>query len=81
MQIQWKLQGFKEIRKSPEMEALLQKVIDEMLNELGEGYEGDVTQTRNRARGGVVTASNQAKRENARDNSLLRALAKARSGS
>ena len=78
MRIQWKMKGFKDIRKSPEMEAVLQKAIDEMLNELGDGYEGDVEQGRERARGGVVTASAEAKRENARDNTLLRALAKAR---
>jgi hypothetical protein len=80
-QIRWKMKGFKDIRKSPEMEALLQKVIDDMLNELGEGYEGDVQEGRSRLRAGVVTATQQAKRDNARHNSLLRALAKARSES
>lgn len=77
----WNIPGFKQVRKSSEMEALLQKAIDEMLAELGDGYEGDVQQGRSRARGGVVTATQQAKRDNARNQSLLRALAKVRSGS
>lgn len=80
-QIRWKMNGFKQVRKSQEMEALLQKVVDEMLNELGEGYEGDVEEGSSRLRAGVLTATQQAKRDNARHNSLLRALAKARSGS
>lgn len=79
MRMQWKMKGFKEVRTSQEMEALLQKVIDEMVNDLGEGYEGDVQTGRTRSRGGVVTASEKAKRENARNNTLLRALAAARS--
>lgn len=77
----WNIGGFKKLRKSPEMEAILQKIVDEMLNELGDGYEGDVQQGRSRARGGVLTATQHAKRDNARHNSLLRALAKVRSGS
>lgn len=79
--ITWNIAGFKQLRKSPEMEALLQKIVDEMLNDLGEGYEGDVELGRTRARAGVVTRTQQAKRDNARHNSLLRALAKARGGS
>lgn len=79
--ITWNIAGFKKVRKSPEMEALLQKIVDEMLNELGDGYEGDVQQGRSRARGGVITATNQAKRDNATNQALLRALAKARGGS
>lgn len=78
--ITWNIAGFKKVRKTPEMEAFLQKIVDEMLNELGEGYEGDVAQGRTRARAGVRTKTRQAKRDNARHNSLLRALAKARGG-
>lgn len=78
--IQWRMKGFKEIRTSPEMEAVLQDVINDMLAELGEGYEGDVQTGSRRSRGGVVTASEAAARENSRDNTLLRALANAKRG-
>jgi len=78
MRMQWKMRGFKEVRTSDEVEALLRKVIDEMLDDLGEGYEGDVQTGRSRSRGGVVTASREAREDNARNNTLLRALAAAR---
>lgn len=81
MRIQWNLATFKKIRKSPEMQAVLQEAIDKMVQELGDGYEGDVQVGQARARGGVVTATQHAKRENARDNTLLRALGNAGSGS
>ncbi|MEU3599890.1 hypothetical protein ABZ714_14360 [Streptomyces sp. NPDC006798] len=74
------MKGFKEVRTSPEMEAVLQEVVDEMLAELGEGYEGNVQAGSRRSRGGVVTASEEAARENSRDNTLLRALANAKRG-
>jgi hypothetical protein len=76
--IDWKIAGFKKLRKSPEMQALLQEIVDEMLADLGDGYEGDVQEGRTRARGLVATDSFEARRDNATNQALLRALAKAR---
>lgn len=79
-QIRWNIRGFKELRKSPEMEALLEDLVKQMTDELGDGYEGSVEQGRSRARGSVITATNKAKHDNAENNELLRALSKVRDG-
>lgn len=75
--IKWRIEGFREIRLSAQglVEDLAQKVADDC----GDGYEAVSTESpRNRARAAVVTADAHAMADNARNQTLLRALDAAR---
>lgn len=75
--IKWNLKAFEEIRKSEETKALLQEVVDGVLEDVGELYKGEVTTGKHRAAGRVWTAGTHAERSNAKHNTLVIALAKA----
>lgn len=78
--IKWNRKAFAEVRTSPETNAALQGIVDDLLAEVGtEGYAGGVNPGRSRSRGYVVTTSWRTIRHEARDHTLLRALA-ARAG-
>lgn len=74
----WDLSAFEAVRRSPEVEAALQSVVDGVLEEVSDpldgGYDGGVEPGRGRSRGYVVTTTLRAMRSEARDHTLLRAL-------
>lgn len=78
--IKWNISTFQKIRRSSEVDNMLQDVVDEMLADLPEGYEGGVSAGRTRSRGSIVTAEYEAILDNEQHQSLLRALADARVG-
>lgn len=75
--IKWNLRGFEDLRRSPGVNALLNREVDRILEGAG-GYPGDykggVEPGRTRSRGYVVTNSVPAMRREAKDHALLRAL-------
>ena len=70
-----------EIRTSPQVQAELRRIEASIRADLGDGYESAVTVNdrvpaeRTRARLGVWTRTYEAKRDNAKNDSLIRALA------
>lgn len=77
--IRWNRAAFQQIRRSPEVERLLQETVNgvaDRLPDLGDGahYDGGVEPGASRSRGYVVTTSGAAIREEAETNALLRAL-------
>jgi hypothetical protein len=74
--IKWNLDVFKDVRKSPEVEAALQDVVDALLEQTGEDlYAGEVSAGKTRSRGTVWTKGTHAERSNAKHNTLVKALA------
>lgn len=73
--IRWNQAAFREIRKRQETEDMLIGVVKDVLDQLGEGYEGDVKQGPNRLRGGIRVDSWEAFRDNEENNTLLTTLA------
>lgn len=78
--ITWNVRAFEEIRRLPKVDELLEKIVDDIVAEVGPGYEKAVRAGRTRSRGSVVTATAQAIIDNRTDNPLLRALARQRVG-
>jgi hypothetical protein len=78
--IKWNMGAFQQIRRLDSVDAMLEDIVKHILDELGEGYEGDVRAGRTRSRGSVVTATVEAIIDNHTNDSLLRALARQRVG-
>ena len=75
MKIKFNRNAFREIRLLPEVAADVHDRAERVAAAAGEGFDAFPTQApRNRARAAVVTTSMKAIRQNARDNTLLRAL-------
>lgn len=72
--IRWKVAGFEQLRRSPELEAALQDEVDRVLGAGGAGYAGGVEAGSTRSRGYVVTATPEAIRDNAQRHTLLTLL-------
>lgn len=72
------LSGFRRLRNSPEVVARLRRIVDRIAADAGEGYVGDIEVGGNRASGAVLTASGEAVADNARHNTLVAALGRAR---
>ena len=73
--ISWNRDAFRQIRLLPEVDADMQARAARVAAAAGSGYEAKRSDApRNRARAAVVTTSMKAIRQNARDNTLLRAL-------
>lgn len=66
--------GAQELLKSPEVQGELRKRADRVAAAAGEGHEVSVWVGRDRARATVTTVSARAKRAEANDRALLRAL-------
>lgn len=76
--IKWNLKAFQEIRTSDETRAVVQDVVDGILEEVGEDlYKGEVSEGGKRAVGRVWTAGTHAERSNAKHNTLVEALGNA----
>lgn len=73
--IKWNLKAFENVRKSAEVEAALQDVVDALLEQTGDDlYKGEVTSGKTRSRGTVWTAGTHAERSNAKNNTLVKAI-------
>lgn len=66
--------GIKEMLLSSEMEELLAERAREIQSRCGNGYETDTHRTPGRMVASVFTDSDEAKRDNSENNTILRAL-------
>lgn len=66
--------GVRELLRSPEMKAVVTEHADAVLKRCGNGYERDAYTGRNRVNAMVWASSGKARRENAKENTLLKAL-------
>ncbi|NLY46797.1 MAG: hypothetical protein GX053_12550 [Tissierella sp.] len=64
----------RELMKSEEMQSILKDKADSALNSLGEGYKSDIHVGKNRANAMVYADTYQAKRDNLKNNSILKAV-------
>lgn len=66
--------GIQELLKSPEITAAVEEVTKTIANNAGSGYGSNVQTGKRRAVGRVYTATAKAKRDNYKNNTLLKAL-------
>ena len=64
----------RELMKSEEMQDILKDKADSALNSLGEGYKSDIHVGKNRANAMVYADSFQAKKDNLKNNTILKAV-------
>ncbi|MCI7677871.1 MAG: hypothetical protein MSS16_07320 [Streptococcus orisratti] len=68
--------GVRELMKSAEMQAILTEEASAIQNRAGDGYEQDIYVGKNRANAMVRASTYQAKKDNLKNNTLLKALNK-----
>lgn len=73
----WNVKAFEQIRFTSAAAAACEKPGKAMMAQLGEGYAMSSGRGKTRHRVGVYTRTNRAKRDNARHNSLIKALGSA----
>lgn len=66
--------GVRALMQSDEMQSILKDKADNALNSLGEGYKSDIHVGKNRANAMVYADTYQAKRDNLKNNSILKAV-------
>jgi len=66
--------GVRELLRSPEMMAVCQGYADRALSSLGDGYEVSTMTGRNRVNAEVRAETYAAKKDNLKNNSILKAL-------
>lgn len=66
--------GVAELMRSPEMQAILQDHASAIRNRCGSGYKQDIYVGRNRANASVIAKSAKAKRDNKKNNTILKAV-------
>ncbi|HEL2235824.1 hypothetical protein Q7V18_02065 [Streptococcus suis] len=66
--------GVRELMKSPKMQAVLTDKANGIRNRAGTGYESDIFVGKTRANAMVYADSYQAKRDNKKHNTLLKAV-------
>ncbi len=66
--------GVRALMQSTEMQSILKSKANNALNSLGEGYKTDSYVGKNRANAMVYADSYQAKRDNLKNNSILKAV-------
>lgn len=74
MQFKLNRQGVANLMKSAEMQAVLNDKATEIRNRCGDGYEQDARVGRNRANVMVYANTYQAKADNLRNNTILKAV-------
>lgn len=75
MKLKWNRAAFRELRTNePGVISDLRSRTNRVASRAGEGYKGNVIAGRSRARGGVVTATRRAIRDNARNNTLVKSM-------
>lgn len=66
--------GVKALMQSEEMQSVLQKSASAIRDRCGDGYEQDIRVGKNRANAQVWAESSKAKRDNAANNTILKAV-------
>lgn len=66
--------GVRALMQSTEMQSILKDKANNALNSLGEGYKSDTYIGKNRANAMVYADSFQAKRDNLKNNTILKAV-------
>ena len=66
--------GVRALMQSDEMQSILKEKADNALNSLGEGYKSDSHVGKNRANAMVYAETYQAKKDNLKNNSILKAV-------
>ena len=66
--------GVRALMRSEEMQAILKGKADNATNSLGEGYKSDIYVGKNRANAMIYADSYRAKRDNLKNNSILKAV-------
>lgn len=66
--------GVKELLKSQEMMNICTKQAYSAQNKLGDGYEVTYRTGKNRVNASIIATSEEAKKENAKNNTILKAL-------
>ena len=74
MQFKLNRKGVADLMKSEEMQTILKGIADNALDSLGEGYKSDLRVGKNRANAMVYADTYQAKADNLRNNSILKAV-------
>lgn len=72
--IKWRIAGFRELRLAPGVIENLGERADRIAAAAGPGYEPSTFEGRNRGRASVITADFGARRDNAKNQTLLRSL-------
>lgn len=68
--------GVRELMKSTEMQSVLTSYASNIRNRCGNGYEQDIFVGQNRANAMITASSFKAKRDNLKNNTLLKAVSK-----
>jgi hypothetical protein len=66
--------GVRQLMQSEEMQAILNEKASNALNQLGDGYKSDIYIGKNRANAMVWADSIKAKRDNLKNNTILKAV-------
>ena len=74
VKIQLNRQGVRSLLRSKEMQAILKAKADDMAQACGDGYKSGIFFVPNRAVARVSAASIRAKRDNLKNNTLLKAM-------
>ncbi len=74
VRIELNSQGVRELLRSEEMMAICKEHADKALSNLGEGYEVTTHTGRNRVNAEVAAVSYEAKLDNSRNNTILKAI-------
>lgn len=76
--IKWNMAGFRELRKSAEVQNDLGRRALAIADACGPNFDPMVSEGRTRARASVITADHDAIRKNAKENTILRNLDRGR---
>ena len=74
IRIELNIAGLRELRRSKEIQALLQEQADAALRRLGGGYESSTHVGPGRANVSIAAVTEEAARENEQNNTVLKAL-------
>lgn len=75
IRIDWKgYKGFKQLRNDPAIVADIAGRAQKIANAAGSGFESSSQTGRNRARASVITGDYKARKDQAEDNALMRAI-------
>lgn len=66
--------GVRALMQSEEMQSILKSKADDALDSLGEGYKSDIHVGKNRANAMIYADTYQAKKDNLKNNSILKAV-------
>ena len=67
-------EGVKELLRGNDMQAICREYADNAVSSLGDGYEATTHVGRTRCNASVIATTYEARRENAKNNSILKAV-------